>query len=1161
MTVPLDLAGPLPRGRLSVAASAGTGKTHALSTLAARYVVEADIPVHKLLVVTFTRAAAAELKDRVRARLVELATALETAADDPGWMPDDPVLARVCADDHASRLRRARAALTEFDSATISTIHGFAQQVLGTLGSAVRTDPDAVLVDDTAALVTQVATDLLVAEATRGTEGLPSLEELTRATHLALTNHASRLHPCPGAPEAGRDDEATVSALRLRGLVERVIETIRHRRTAAGTLSFDDLLLHLRDALADNSTGPAARAALRQRFPVALIDEFQDTDPVQWQIFDAAFGGAGTDGSTLVLVGDPKQAIYAFRGADVHTYLDAVEGMDSAVLGTNWRSDPAVLGANEVLLTGATFGSGSIGFEPVRPAPANADRSMCDLAGDPAPALEVRLAVGDAVPRHSRSKHPDAVTKAASAQIQRDVARHVRDLLENTVIPDDDPRRGNRALRPEDICVLVAANHESAKVRDALLALGIPAVVNRGESVLESPAAEHWHRLLAGVARPQSAARARAAASSWFVGWDAEQIANASDEELAVLQERLRAWGEELDERGVAAFVGLVMTASGVATRVLSAPGGARDMTDLDHLGELLAGSCGHANTPSALLVAFEQLGHATNDAEPEADLSARRVESESSAVQIMTTHVSKGLEFPVVCCPSLWSSVVAVRDVVWWEDGQRHVDLAGGLQWGDPEEHQRRESLAYAELVGTSLRLLYVALTRARHHTALWWAPSEGAWQTGLARVLFGRDEHGSIDPAAFDTSLTEVLEPLDVEGSLQRLQPVVSRSGGNISLTVVGNSDDDTSRPWHDPSSAEPPPLEVATLHRDLPRWTNRWSFSKIVDSDARHGDPGDDSAGDTAGADELPPSPRAAAPRQPDASRGGADRTGRSDPVPLLLGGVPGGTGFGNLVHGVLERVDFCSGELEADLALLVSEQLRHDPWEVDVDLLVSGLAAMIRTPLGPLFDHRPLAELHRGDRLDEMSFEFNLAGSGPPVTADMIGRLALQHLDPDDPYRDWAESLAGIHGESRAAAARLAGHMTGSIDLVARITPAGGPSRFLVCDYKTNRLAHGGTDPDPSAFDPDSLPAAMAEHDYPLQALLYSVALHRYLRWRVPDYDPRAHLGGIGYLFVRGLVGPATPTVDGVPRGLAQWDPPAALITSLSDLLEGNRGEQR
>ncbi len=1254
---PFQLDGPLPKGRVAIEASAGTGKTHTLSTLAARYVAELDIPIAELLIVTFTRAAAAELKDRVRARLVEFADVL--SSDSP---PEDGVLRKVWQTDRESRLLRISTAISDFDSATITTIHGFAQQVIGTLGSAVNTDPDAVLIDDSDILTTQVATDALVAEAVHEehpANEIPDLETLTGSTKLALDNPDATFVPdeafqpatVPGpaemsatvdnpatevdadksADEEIREDQARTDseAMRRLALVNDLVEEISDRRRHAGTLSFDDLLGRLRDAIADGDSGLAARRALQERFKVALIDEFQDTDPVQWKIFDSVFGtraaGAGSTDTptTLVLVGDPKQAIYAFRGANVHTYLKAARSDDTHLSGLdrNWRSDPAVLNATDALLSGVTFGDAQIEFQPVNVPPDHQDREFLTVDGDPIPALSIRIATGDGIPRHKRNS--DFVTSGGGEPaIFREMAAHIRNLLESAVIPDEDHDDGRtRRLSPDDVVVLITANRQGPKVREALMDLDIPAVISRGDNVLESEAANHWHRLLQALARPADARRARAAATSWFFGWDSNRLADASEEELGAVQEQLHRWGEHLSEAGVASFTGRVWAETSVAARVLALHDGDRAMTDLDHLAELLSLAGDRNASPTTLLTSFEQLAGGSDDGDPETDLAARRVESESLAVQIMTTFVAKGLEFPVVCCPTLWSPTGArARDNIWWDSDtdKRTIDVASDLEWGSPTMQGERERRAAVAAVGSNLRVLYVALTRARHHTAVWWLPTMDVWSTGLARVLFARrhepqvadlesgrgdsvdsassaaemnvddadiedsasgdsgdGDTGDIDPDLF---ASEEIEPIDEHESLRRLAPVIVRAEGDLEVVIVGNGDD---RVWTGGGAPTEAELLVATLDHDLDRDRTRWSFTAITSrAKGVNGggfDPGDETLGDSGDADEgadvaddlviaaddlvaadetLATSGEVVTVTDETVAISGeaavtSDEAVISQIIALPLGDIEGGAGFGTLVHEVLERVDFRAANLESELADLIDERLAWSPWPVDRQRLAAGLAAVIRTPLGPLFAGQPLSDLASANRLDELTFDLTLGEAGSPATDADVGNLVVAHLPTDDPLRGWAESLA-----AGSFSATLAGHLTGSIDLVARVRHDDGTDRFVVCDYKTNRLAGWGAAPTADLFRPDRLPAAMAEHDYPLQALLYSVALHRYLRWRLNDYDPDVHLGGIGYMFVRGMVGPDTPTTDGVPNGLFDWRPPADMITDLSNLLDGS-----
>ncbi len=374
-----SLVGQLPTtGRVAIEASAGTGKTYTLAGLVVRYVAEADVSVEELLMVTFTRAAAAELRDRVRTRLSAAAAALRSPETIPA---DDELLEFLAGTDRDLRLDRLERAVADFDAATITTIHGFAQHVLATLGSTAHIDLDATLLEDTNDLVSAVCADVLAAESVSSpttTDELPTLEGLRSLGFKVLGNPGIRVIPDTG-------DESTVVAARLRRLVDRVVDEVHRRRRAAGTLSFDDMLTQLREGLED----PAAVAAVRRRFRIALIDEFQDTDPVQWDIFSKLFGNAD-DGSVLVLVGDPKQAIYSFRGANVHTYLEATgEPTKRFTLGVNRRSDGALLAALGQLFGGATFGDPRIEFVEVEPSSEHRGLRLADddgaaLGGTPA---------------------------------------------------------------------------------------------------------------------------------------------------------------------------------------------------------------------------------------------------------------------------------------------------------------------------------------------------------------------------------------------------------------------------------------------------------------------------------------------------------------------------------------------------------------------------------------------------------------------------------------------------------------------------------------------------------------------------------------------------------------------------------------------------------
>jgi exodeoxyribonuclease V beta subunit len=358
---PFDACGPLPSGVTVLEASAGTGKTFTIAALATRYVAD-GLPLEHLLIVTFTRMATSELRDRVRERMVSaeqgLSRVLLGVDPDPA---DDILRLLACGPEDDVRRRRDRLtrALSDFDVATIATTHGFCQHVLGGLGVAGDVERDIAFVEDSRYLVDEVVADLYVRFFHRPNHPAKfTLAQALKLGELAVGNPDAALMPANAPHDSGPQ-------LRYR-LAKRVREEVDRRRRLAAALTYDDLLTRLRDTLAHPVRGETACRRLRERYKVALVDEFQDTDPIQWEIMRRAFAGPG---STLVLIGDPKQAIYAFRGADVYAYLQAAAMAGTqATLEVNWRSDQALLDAYDALFAGARLGHEGIVYRDVRAA-------------------------------------------------------------------------------------------------------------------------------------------------------------------------------------------------------------------------------------------------------------------------------------------------------------------------------------------------------------------------------------------------------------------------------------------------------------------------------------------------------------------------------------------------------------------------------------------------------------------------------------------------------------------------------------------------------------------------------------------------------------------------------------------------------------------------
>jgi len=329
----------------------------------------------------------------------------------------------------------------------------------------------------------------------------------------------------------------------------------------------------------------------------------------------------------------------------------------------------------------------------------------------------------------------------------------------------------------------------------------------------------------------------------------------------------------------------------------------------------------------------------------------------------------------------------------------------------------------------------------------------------------------------------------------------------------------------------------LDVSTFGRVLDeRWV-RTSYSRLTAAAHEAGPPVVAQGSGAAEADE------AATHDEPSVALGGhADHLD----VAVPMGDIPGGARVGTLVHDILEHTDFAAADLAGALSRAAEKAGAARVLVSGQDVLVAGLVASLDTPLGPLLDGRRLRGLTRADRLDELAFDLPLAGGDSPTGAVTMAAIAdlFATLPAGDPVARYHERL-----RDPVLAAEVRGFLTGSIDLVARVG-----DRHVVIDYKTNRLGLPGEPLTGWHYRPEALTRSMFDANYPLQACLYSVALHRYLRWRLPAYDPERHLGGCAYLFLRGMVGPATPAIDGQPFGVFAWHPPASFVTGLSDLLD-------
>ncbi|MGE2832598.1 exodeoxyribonuclease V subunit beta [Mycobacterium sp. SMC-4] len=1098
-----DLLGPLPAPRSTTVleASAGTGKTFALAGLVTRYLAEGHATLDQMLLITFGRAASQELRERVRCQIVDALAAFA----DPSAVGDNDLVAQLVDgtdEERALRRQRLRDALAGFDAATIATTHQFCQLVLKSLGVAGDSDAGVRLVESLDDLTAEIVDDLYLAHF--GNEHDDPV--LTRDQALALArevvaNAGTELRPA--SPEAGSEAEVRVT------FATQVCAELERRKRRLGILHYDDLLSRLADALRgrDSQYSPA-RARMHRRWPIVMVDEFQDTDPVQWQVIDRAFSGR----STLILIGDPKQAIYAFRGGDIVTYLHAAQSAgERRTLATNWRSDSALVDALQVVLRDAELGDPRIVVRPIE-ARHRGHRLRGAPRNDP---FRLRVVTRDALnTRADRYIPMDRLRR----HIGEDLAADIGALLAGDATFCEKP------LQARDIAVIVETHKDARACFDALADAGIPAVYTGDSDVFGSKAADDWLCLLEAFDQPHRSGLVRAAATTMFFGATAETLAAEGDALTDRIAHRLREWADHARERGVAAVFEAAQLA-GMSRRVLSWHDGDRHMTDLAHITQVLHDT---AHREHFGLAALRDWLRTQRDERNGAAERNRRLDSDAAAVQIMTVWASKGLQYPVVYLPFAFNRNIQTREVVLYHESDTRCLHIGGP---DSPDYNAVSVLGRREAASDDVRLTYVALTRAQAQVIAWWAPSYDEPNGGLSRLLRGRRPGETLVP---DRCSPPKVDDADAMAALRAWADL---GGPVLEESVIAP------RAEVDPSTP-PEGLRARHFHRQIDTMWRRTSYSGLLRaSEASEPRAGVSSEPEVVELDDE----SADIPLTESAATATTD-------VPSPMADLPMGAKFGTLVHAVLETAEPTAADLAAELEARVREHSVWWPVDVPPEDLARALVPLHDTPLGPLAPGLTLRQIALPDRLREMDFEFPLAGGdrrddAPLVTVADIGRLFAAHVPADDILASYAGRLSS----GTLADQSLRGYLTGSVDAVLRLPD----QRFVVVDYKTNWLGEPELPLTAADYTMPRMAEAMLHSDYPLQALLYSVVLHRFLRWRLPDYQPDRHLGGVLYLFLRGMCGPDTPVVDGHPCGVFSWRPPAALVTAVSDALAGGR----
>jgi len=1092
---PIDLASEKLLNGLVIEASAGTGKTYSVAALVAREIaLREDLRIGNILITTFTRNAAGELRDRVRRRMVQIADQLE------GNTPDENDAISVAlskkADSQLDIIRRLRRAVVEFDTATISTIHAVCNKVLGLAGlSTMQLEGE----DATSRLVLEAVNDALVESGVHGriiAEGNES--KLVSLVRAKLGSPRAQLW----VERDGKTPEELAIYDELIQLVNDAVHRVQVKSTQSP--SYNDLLRRASEVVTSGKY-PAVVQAFKERFALAFVDEAQDTDTLQWELFTTTFDSQndGDDDRALITVGDPKQAIYGFRGADVAAYVDHRNGKPMRTLVQNQRSDEYLIDGLNALFDGQTFGP-EIDYMKVSTPERHAGSAIRGTLP------MVLIDVGN-ITNQGGLSHP--------------VARRVLEILSDCQLPanSNDSSETMLDVRPQDICVLVGKKAVGRNIERELRRFGVPAVSNGTESVMKSHIAIAIRSLLEAMERVSDVGRTRLAVATPFFGFTLTDPEILDDELLATWQEQIAHWANILRKSGVAALGSVILRDASVARQLTANSEAERNLADFAHVMDLLHEySKGRPCNATHLLEILGRL----ESIEEMSEVVSRRVESDSAAVQIMTVHSAKGLQFPIVVVADLWkandgtsrnapvytrvdSSGVRTRVIdVGWAIGLVDPSTTASIKAADDEEDRR---------------LLYVALTRAEHHLSVLYTSGVETQKGGLKTSIF--DLCTKIDEALKFNDKVE----RKVVDELAKAQPY---------------------RASVDSAQAH---LELANAPSSVVQSYRRTSFSGITKR--QEGREGNAKAagfiGDESGQDES----------AIDMSLLGVGAhqyaahdlpTGLPEGVDMSLARVPGGTYFGRVMHKVYEVVD-TSKDLREEVTRAIDIHASSALLRPFRDQLIAGVIASYRTPLGMPFHGKALADIDPSDRLSELDFEMSLANLSQGVLASDIGKVLKDSLETDDLLYAYADSLSDSSFDIP-----LAGLLNGSIDAVIRVHAEDGSPRLFITDYKTNRL---DGDDDVSlieAYAPDRLVAAMEHHHYPLQALLYGTAIYRMLRWRQPALNADEVIAGVAYFFVRGMVGVESPKdAHDMPYGVFQWKAPVGLWEKLSNLFAGDR----
>ena len=1245
----LDVANMPLQAYALVEASAGTGKTYTISQLVLRLILlgldgEATEPLNidQILVVTFTKAATQELKDRIRANLLQAIKMLKnwqavqqpiasTAADK---LDSDQALEQICAKAISclgmkTVLQRLQQSSFTIDEAAIFTIHSFCQHVLSNYAFATGQAFEKQLLESSETIIRDMAIKLWREQVYRfdieqmalmqsyfsNPQVLLQSFSALLSCHLldqtAVSEENSLKHAAAFATfhqqssqcqqlfaeiktdyaKAKHDLQALFDGAKLgasyrkdhmpkrwRALDEylslgsalqgldvddkkdfkryfcqsfidakakqalshplfvkldqlsnaqkilfgqlctairtSLIKLIDEFKVENNIFFFDDLIDACHKSLssefenasdAENTSPLHLANLLRAQFPAALIDEFQDTDNTQFRIFDAIY--RQSPAHLLFMIGDPKQAIYSFRGADIQAYFSARHRVDSAKqysLAKNWRTLPSlVTTVNQIFSMHCdSFVQQDFPAYPQVGSPASFnDWQGLAIANNPSSAFSAFVA--DAVELDQLSSSLPLNKEIGEKLAAKKTAGFIADLLNKRA------KLNQQDIEPKDIAILVRKGSQAKLMQAALNEQGVNSIFLSKDSVLASAEFDGFVRLLQACISPYDRALVLAALGDALIMYSDQEIRQLLDDENQVfaIQARFAEFKQLSEQRGFMSMWQSLVTEFSIAENLLQRLDGERRYTNLQQLAELFQQQClqnsQHQDVCLAhqlsQFLAFAQMQNLALEQSIEG--RKLRLESEANLVEIVTIHGSKGLEYPLVCCPFI-SSGDDLR--AGFKKVYSKVEQAYTISWRASEQDKAQLIM---EQLAEDVRLLYVAFTRAKYHLNICWLPQNKVDKSALWHVLANHEQSTLAGTKADKNLCLETFNQLLNQLDSCDINPVINANQSIQDSNAIGT-------------------LVLADLQRkhSLEYVARSYSALMMPSHSVYHSD--GLSTAQAADADmtmqqleaqsaydELNP---VAAFNELTMAHTESELSEQEKFASIFH--FPRGAHAGNFLHLLFENIDF--QQAEADLLIEMPKLLQRfqisDQWS---DCLMQMVSIILNKPMPHEQPEQSfcLADISSFELKKEMGFHL----MAKPIEGEKIAQLLSQ-------YRG---------GEAVASLQNINGYFKGFIDLSFAVN-----GQYFVLDYKSNHLGFSISD-----YNQAAMHEAMLSHDYDLQYLIYSLALHRLLQRRLADYDYDQHFGGVYYLFLRGI------NRDG-PEGVYFAKPDKAVIKRLDAMFE-------